>query len=277
MTAPGLNLKDILKKKWDQDKLGHFYILENKETPLSNQKLNDWTGELILSFIDNNKPKILETGHPDLLWIQADEETAYSLGHKQFEELFRLNEFKPLELKRRIIVVEKAYLISKSLANKLLKTLEDAQEFCLFIFLNPGNRQLLNTINSRAINLSIIEPSTYIDNSVEKINFADWIKTFESEVDEDVIETVKTTLVSFSQNEQHLSKTVEQLKSSKAAEQLCFDILSKWLVINCESFPQGQQAISALQWWEEQKTFHNSSNSRLENLLSTCFTNIASR
>ena len=123
--------------------------------------LNGWSHHFISSVlaknenIDIKKAKHkLDLGHPDILIIEKDKKNKeYHVDNPAIEEMFRHQSFTPTHLNRHFIIFKESQLISTSLANKLLKILEEPQKNTSIFFLNDGQRPMLSTIESRAITL----------------------------------------------------------------------------------------------------------------------------
>lgn len=274
MTAQGLNLQEILKKKWDSDQLAHFYILQSKDHPLAEKEMTEWTIELLNNFLGNQGYSNFQSNsHPDILWIELGDERAYSHNDERFEEIFKMNDFRPMQLKKKIIVLEKCYLISNTLANKLLKTLEDASEHILFLFMNPGQKKLLDTIRSRALTLTLGAGEENNSWKIEKgLPFSEWIKKYQQMLkttDEQVssIENMGKVLSEYNERKINLINCIDQIREDKSAEDATFKILHEWMNYSADTYQKSLNYQNALAWWEEQKIYHNSSASRLENLI----------
>lgn len=271
MTQQERELKNILLQKWKEHQLGHFYIFSNKSYEQDHQHLQQWAESLVINFIGKTDISKL-SNHPDLLWIKAKkEDKRYSHLDEDFIQLFKQSNYRPSILSRKIVVIEKSSLISTTLANKMLKLLEDSNDYMLYIFLNPGNRNLLQTIKSRAINLTVKTegPSIgFLSGLTTDKDFATWAdnatKNPPENSDLDIFQTIAPILAQFERGEIGLAACIESLKGE---EEKVFQLLSHWATHHCENYLQAKKFLDMISWWQEQKEYHNSKSSRLATLL----------
>lgn len=160
-----LDLKEILLSKYREKKLAHFYILSaglherNPEAALA-----EWMEQFLLRVIMDEKQvpetsarNILQLGHGDILEIKK-ESSADRYTTEDFEELLYFQNYYNFEFSHRFAIVHNAQQISETVANKLLKTLEEPRPGTTIFFLNSSNQNFISTIRSRAIELRL--PST---------------------------------------------------------------------------------------------------------------------
>ncbi|MFN8369672.1 MAG: hypothetical protein U0T83_03500 [Bacteriovoracaceae bacterium] len=150
-----INLKNIFIQKWQKEQLAPFTIFRNE----------DGKGDFILDVlseivslelnlpIDKLSTKIVENSIPDILYIRPHE--GDKITQEETEKIFEFISLKNFKLKYKCIVVEKGELLNISSSNKLLKILEDPTPSTLFIFIVGKNQQLLKTVESRAISLTL--------------------------------------------------------------------------------------------------------------------------
>lgn len=141
------SLKEILLPKWKKGEMGHFYILRGDNL---SQNIEDFCSAVL----QLTKQKTSQLGHPDIISIKPDKK-GYRLGDQSLEYFLQVDSFGPMELARKIIIVYEADTIAENYGNKMLKTLEEAKEYCTIFFLVEGAGVLLPTIESRAIKLSL--------------------------------------------------------------------------------------------------------------------------
>ncbi len=89
----------------------------------------------------------IETGnHPDILFVAPDGKFI-KIG--QIRELARQMCFRPLEGRRRVVIIEEAHAMNDEAANALLKTLEEPAPGNVLILLTSRSEALPRTIASR--------------------------------------------------------------------------------------------------------------------------------
>lgn len=271
MTTQQLNLKNILLKKWHSNELSHFYVFEGVKNLNNDCSLVKWTEELIEEILKTtNSPQSIKN-NVDIIWMAPGEDQKYSVQDERFKEILNSNDSKPHLLKKRIIVLERADLLTNIIANKLLKTLEDASEYNLFIFINSQSKSLLQTIKSRAITLRINandhgKEYIFAGQDIEKWS-KNTLQAFQNHEQKENIEKLIELLVQYLKEQISVSDFLEELKSLKCEEDLIYNLLSQYLMLKTQSFQESLHNIETLRWWEQQKTFNNSLNSRVQNLL----------
>tara|TARA_Y100001968_G_scaffold164515_1_gene150573 strand:- start:771 stop:1730 length:960 start_codon:yes stop_codon:yes gene_type:complete len=133
---------------------------------------------------ENTKRRIETNNHPDLLWIEPSYlvqgksisqsqarienismKSPPQIRHNQIKEIIIFLGKKPLESKRKIVIIEDLEKINESASNALLKTLEEPNTG-LFILIAQSPEKLLSTIRSRCQIVPFIRLN---DNQVKKI------------------------------------------------------------------------------------------------------------
>lgn len=139
-------IAETLHKKYLNSQLAGVYLTKysNEESMLL------WAQ----SFID----KITKTSnHPDILWVERDEkEKDYKVDSKSIAGFINFLNYRPYELKTKIVFIRDAHLLSLIVANKLLKTLEEMPSFISVFLLAPQDESLLQTVESRAIRINLV-------------------------------------------------------------------------------------------------------------------------
>lgn len=141
-------IQRILGDKFSKNQLAHFYLITPNQID-QEQFLEAWTFELLQSFTSK---EILN--HPDFLHISSEEDKKF-YKWEEFSEVFNFLKYKAIEWRQKFIVISDAHKINEIISNKLLKVLEEPPTECTFIMLNPLQKKLLDTIQSRAIEISI--------------------------------------------------------------------------------------------------------------------------
>ena len=143
-----MDIKQILIDKYNEDQLGHFYILSPNRNTEDSDFLFSWSEELLKNIL--NTKQIIN--HQDFLEIRPTKKK-YSLD--DFSELFSFLNYKATVAKRKFILIHDADKFTTNVSNKLLKTLEEPPVKTSIILLNPKGSTLLQTISSRGIKLRI--------------------------------------------------------------------------------------------------------------------------
>jgi|GEM_PF-3163224 hypothetical protein len=157
--GPDLLQKSLINR-FKKDELAHFYLLRphpHERDPQS--ALETWISQLLEQVWPQERPSSSEsfTQHPDFLLIDNPSPSrAYqSKEHPGLLEWAKTQDYGPMELKRRWIIVHHAHTLTPSFCNKQLKTLEEPNKHTTIIFTDPQQSELLKTIESRAINIQI--------------------------------------------------------------------------------------------------------------------------
>src|SRR6187399_3031648 len=86
--------------------------------------------------------------HPDVTYITLEED-ASDIKIAQIRELIRMLDFRPLEGRNKIVIVDPASLLNPSASNALLKALEEPPDNSYIILITDKLHALLPTIRSR--------------------------------------------------------------------------------------------------------------------------------
>lgn len=177
-------LQQVLLRLAEQNKLGHFYILNGRGTQTDKQA--QWIEQFIRQYwthIEKRQhvPQDLKSD-ADLLWIHPWDEEKEEHRDYQVEDLTALMKFmgfRGLQSKRRFVVMEEAHRIGSIVANRLLKTLEEPENEVTFFWTNPHATKLLPTITSRAQELILsftgeIQPTALVEEYRQKILAGDY-------------------------------------------------------------------------------------------------------
>jgi hypothetical protein len=142
--------------------LGHFYLFHGR--PQDCEKQKEWAAQFVRRhWKEVEKHAVLPSNirdDADLLWMAPPQEDDVTKDYRvdDWAPLWRFLSYRALRGGRRFVIVEDAHRISTVVANKLLKTLEEPEGEVTFLWLNPQGHQLLPTIESRAIGLSLTWP-----------------------------------------------------------------------------------------------------------------------
>lgn len=153
-------LKARLSDACDKGRLSHFYILEG---PSGSGKKT--LARILAAAMECESPlgdmpcgscpachKSLGRGHPDVITVDSD--TAI-VPIRMIRDMQADAYIRPNEGRRKVYVIPRAQDIQRSTQNVLLKLLEEPPSYCAFILLVENAGQLLPTVRSRAVTLTL--------------------------------------------------------------------------------------------------------------------------
>lgn len=97
--------------------------------------------------------KVSKRQHESIRWFSP--QPLYTL--ESFETLFHISSFALEEQEQFFFIIEKAHTLSTSIANKLLKLLEEPPRGYYFILCSPVEEKIIQTIRSRCATTIITE------------------------------------------------------------------------------------------------------------------------
>ncbi|WP_127716228.1 hypothetical protein [Halobacteriovorax sp. HLS] len=266
-------IEDKLQQKlftlWTQGKLAHFYILQAPSTEIEPREfLKSWCNSFIAKTIAHQRGtskelalETIEAGHGDLLYVTKESETQnYSIKEDTFDEFFRFQNFKNMELSQRFIVIDDAHSITKVLSNKLLKTLEEPAPNTTIFLLNPNRFEVLPTITSRAITLRIVGQNR-VDTSTELNTFSKYLEQMSFE------DGFITLIARYERDQQGLAEIIEYLKKNKEIERGLIDTLTQYIIYSKTDFQEVEKYLDAIKWYEQATTFNNYSAEKMTGIL----------
>ncbi len=106
------------------------------------------TTHVILSAFPQNDNRIAREQHPDVIWLRVLPDKS-EIGMEQWRAVEARVQFQALEGERKFIIIDDAELMSASVANACLKTLEEPPANTHFILVSHDADRLLPTIRSR--------------------------------------------------------------------------------------------------------------------------------
>lgn len=117
--------------------------------------------------------KILGELTPDVFVISCKDGKS-SISKEQIREMREKICFSPNEMKKRVIIIRNAELMTVEAQNALLLTLEEPPEYVVFILLTENSRGLLETVRSRApiFRIKRLEDETVRKYLTESISYA---------------------------------------------------------------------------------------------------------
>lgn len=103
-------------------------------------------------------------GHPDIIEIDA----ASNSGIDSIRALREETQIAPLELKRKVYIIDEAHMLSSTAWGGMLKVLEEPELNVTFIFATTNANKIPKTINSRCIELKF--------NKLNENKMQEWLK-----------------------------------------------------------------------------------------------------
>ena len=227
-----------------EQKLGHFYVLSGRGTHDSDVQ-EKWVTEFIRQYWESIEKRTLpkELRHDaDLLWLTPpidEDDIVRDYKVEDLGELFSFLGYRGINSKRRFVIIEEGQRLSKILANKLLKTLEEPEGLVTFFWLNPMGLKLLPTIESRAINLALSVPQV----------------TQSTPLLDELRQNIESG--------QTLSQFLDATKKTVSVDELLVELL------NFEQRHDGpaelkQELLSMTQTWQKARAFNQSSNTTMQ-------------
>jgi predicted nucleic-acid-binding protein len=230
-----MNLKkcaEILGRKNEQYSLAHLYLIRFNSKELDFKKMVE---VFVESFFKKNL-----FDHPDLLIIEKDQkENNFKVDDEHFKFFLDFINYKPIEFNRKLIFINEAHLISVPLANKLLKTFEEAQDFYTIFLVSEIHQEILPTIKSRSIEI-------LLKDEIKKSNTH--IEVTQQGISEICLEIKKNA----ESEKEYIQKLIENALND-----------SKFL----QSIEKQDTFICALKEYQESKVFNVQLQTRLTSLL----------
>lgn len=284
-----VNIEEIFKKKYRENKLAHFYILSAPQQCTSPRLfLEDWINNFLFNVYSAEKKvdsyqnylESVRNGHNDILFIsKKDDGKEYLIKDKQFDDFFSFQKYKNFEFRYKFIIVYDSHQISTTLSNKLLKVLEEPQDNTVILFLNPTEKKLLPTIESRAINIKLQENKNKVAISplLEISEFENWLNkviiTDDSAFEKNyatfmLSKKTKQELITTVRNNKISIKLLDTFKKDKLAQITTAQCMLEWMRISKTSFSKKNEFITELKRFQESQIFNNNSSESMYGLLS---------
>ncbi len=277
-----MNVSAIIKKKFFQQQLANFYIIN---FPLSNDFYNEqkkWCYLLLTDILKQTRPNLKDeelynmievVTHPDLVIInKSDPNKDYVM--QDLEPIFDFMKHAPMELPSKIIIITNAQDIPSKATATLLKVLEEPQSKSSILFLGQIGRNFLQTIESRAIKLRInnknskdLLSSNLIFQGVDSKNFQEeLLKHFIN------FPELKELTSSLLKKEISLVSFLAVIKKNRDYQDTLFKaVLSLETTIHLDNFNYKRKAdfLKQMQSFQESKLFNLSIDERFSSLLQT--------
>lgn len=153
-------MNEILKRQILSDSLFHAYIFEGQKDEVR-QMYADFTQGIFKDFDHRDKELGLDRFY-DLEIIRPDNNIiAIDRIREMKKKVFEL----PLEADKKLFVIEDADMMRAEAQNALLKTLEEAPEYCIIVLTTDNRNKLYDTILSRC---QVISAYTEAKSSLEE-------------------------------------------------------------------------------------------------------------
>ena len=98
--------------------------------------------------------KILSRNHPDVIWVTHEKPDSISVDEIR-EQVNDTVGIRPYEGKKKVYIIDEAEKMTQQAQNALLKTLDEPPEYAVILLLSGDVKQLLPTILSRTVKISI--------------------------------------------------------------------------------------------------------------------------
>ena len=289
-------LETILLKRFQEARLAGFYLLRGPLfTPSPEEFLEEWIKSFLTLLLSHHRglskeeaSQSLLQGHPDILFVNKRPDKGNYIWNKQendFKDFLKFLPFKPFEFSQKFIIVSKAHLIQKDQWHKLLKALEDIPKNTTLFFLYPSQKELLPTIKSRCLELTLPLPEEIKEkvNAENKSKFyqseemSNWLKDHVcwQENGEDVTEDthpmlpqeLKESLTHFLKTKTGENQIIDLLKNDEKGQKDLLSAFLTWETRRLGSFNEKRRALEEIKWHSLSKTFRNPASERLYSLL----------
>jgi len=254
-------LKEILLEKYSNQTLAHFYLLAPSPIEeLPEQSLKKW----VLNFIKSiYKLKSIEfnldkKNYADVLYLKREEATKdYSKKDDNLiEKINKFCQYTPLDLNKKIIILEDSQRLPENYGAKLLKTLEEPPPFVVFFFLCPQNNKLPQTIESRGIKLTV--PVDHKKDYKVLTSLYETLAENFSELNPEALLYFKTG--------ENISNFIDALKGKNQLMSKFINVSTHWASLNAKDYESVSEFIESLKWYKTSKIFNNSKTQRLVDL-----------
>lgn len=276
MHSQGLDkVQQTIIENWRHERLAHFYLITAHEAQQDKTSfLKDWTTQT-LSEIWKLEGKNLSQDwlkepsfyqHPDFTIIDIEGARAL-VDSPEVVQWQQQLDYQAMELKNKWVVWHECEKITESLANKLLKTLEEPPKKTIILFTSSEKAPLLATIESRAIKIRLPlkddQSAQHALKTQENESFCDYLERIANlKGDEFLLELTPLLRVG------ELQETLDFLKKNKAATHM----LITYVLDYERSKNSSLQALDALnkrlQWFKKAETFNQGPAQRWLTLLS---------
>lgn len=226
-----MNMLNIIKEKYDNDNIGHFFIIEPGRVCDDTAEVTNWTEKLISELLETKNI----INHEDYLEVcPSKSDSNYSLD--DFKTFFSFLSYKATKSKRKIILIKEAEKLTALINNKLLKTLEEPPVPASIFLINNKKISLLETIVSRSIKIRVPVKSSQNQLTTERLSELKQLP---------------------------IHKIIDKLKSNaKNEKQILNDVLTICTKSNVP-YVLIEQIQNLINEYQEDKTYHNAATHRL--------------
>ena len=154
---------DYLRKSISEDKFPHAVIFSGEEGVGKRLAAEICAASLLCENSTGGEPcgvcencrLVAAKTHPDFYIVEAEEsKTARNIKIGQIRDLQSEAALRPINSKRRVMIIDGAELMNNAAANCLLKTIEEPPSQTIFILLTASRSNLLMTIRSRCVTVN---------------------------------------------------------------------------------------------------------------------------
>jgi len=268
-------LLSVLKRGYNQLKLPPFFILKNHSKNDDQSELLSWIKKFLSDILMehyhcdlSSSLARIDHGHADILWIQKPKDEDYKIDRKDLDPFFKFQNWKPLELKWRFVIVESADLISDRYSNKLLKTLEEPAKCTTIFFIQGSSKKLLPTIESRAIKWKPLKGISLDLLNAQKLKSANEFLKYKLETHQDQdLKKLAPMFCDVFKNYEGLNILVDHIKKLGDKGQGLFDLLFEVFLLHEPDFKETQHFLDIAQSFYRDQVFHNPPEARWSNII----------
>ncbi len=154
---------DYLRKSISEEKFPHAVIFSGEEGVGKRLAAEICAASLLCENSTGGEPcgvcencrLVAAKTHPDFYVVEAEEsKTARNIKIGQIRDLQSEAALRPINSKRRVMIIDGAELMNNAAANCLLKTIEEPPSQTIFILLTASRSNLLMTIRSRCVTVN---------------------------------------------------------------------------------------------------------------------------
>ncbi len=259
------DIKKILLERSKTNTLAHFYILRAPYNCKNHdQYLQEWMDDFLLSFISLQKncsheiaQKSYQFDIADFLTLRKQSDRKQYLV-EDLAALFRFVELRPFEFKTKIVIITQAHLIEKKISNKLLKLLEEPTDNTTIFFLYGTHSKALNTIESRGINIQLIDD--LIHHYVPPSSIQNFFQTTPTS-------KLASKLQSFLQSSASLSELLDFIYKKKDYEPELIATITQLFQLFPKKFHSSESFLTQLKIYEKAKLLNMPLKTRIFPLL----------
>lgn len=260
---------ELLQRSLSRGRLGHAYLFTGADL----EELITASRALAMTVNCPTPPQRGETGlpldacgaclscrkvkdelHPDVFWVRPESKTRI-IKAEQIRELIRELNLRPTEAAHKVAVIVAAERMHSHAANAFLKTLEEPPAGTVLMLLSTEPEQLLETILSRCLRLTLAGGGPRLAPAVEQ-----WLKNFTSllaATGQSGLERYRLLgelAIQLAAMREAIEKRLEEQSPSQRFPDAEPEMKEQWeaelkAAIEAEYRHQREELLRALQWW----------------------------